>query len=100
MNIRDIQREIHEVSRSKGWYDDPIRSDLEDLMLVVTEVAEVVEELRRPTIDESKVSEEVADIAIRLLDFAAKKGIDLEAAILAKHEKNKTRPYRHGGKRY
>lgn len=26
-------------------------------------------------------------------------GIDIEAAILQKHEYNKTRPYRHGGKK-
>lgn len=42
--------------------------------------------------------EELADIIIRALDTATARGIDIGSAILAKHEYNKTRPRKHGGK--
>ena len=43
--------------------------------------------------------EELADIVIRALDNSRQYGIDIESAILRKHEYNKYRPFRHGGKR-
>lgn len=42
---------------------------------------------------------ELADAIIRILDYCGYAGIDIDAAVERKHEYNKTRPYRHGGKR-
>lgn len=42
---------------------------------------------------------ELADVIIRVLDYCGYAGIDIDAAISQKHEYNKTRPYRHGGKK-
>ena len=42
---------------------------------------------------------ELADVIIRILDYCAYAGIDIDAAISEKHEYNKSRPYRHGGKK-
>jgi NTP pyrophosphatase (non-canonical NTP hydrolase) len=42
---------------------------------------------------------ELADIMIRVMDLAEGMGVDLGKEILEKHEYNKTRPYKHGGKR-
>jgi hypothetical protein len=42
---------------------------------------------------------ELADCIIRILDTCHKEGYDIERAIRLKHEYNKTRPYRHGGKK-
>lgn len=42
---------------------------------------------------------EWADVIIRILDNCAKEGIDIEKAIRLKMEYNKTRSFRHGGKR-
>lgn len=43
--------------------------------------------------------EELADIAIRVMDVAEQKGIDLERAVIEKDKYNQTRPYRHGNKK-
>ena len=45
------------------------------------------------------VAVELADCVIRILDYCGHAGIDIEEAIRIKHEYNKSRPYRHGGKR-
>ena len=44
------------------------------------------------------IAVELADCIIRILDYCGKEGIDIDAIIRAKHEYNKTRPYKHGGK--
>lgn len=45
------------------------------------------------------IAVEMADCIIRILDWCGKEGIDIDRIITEKHEYNKTRPYRHGGKR-
>lgn len=45
------------------------------------------------------VPSELADVCIRIFDLCGLMGIDLERAIDEKMAYNKTRPYRHGGKR-
>lgn len=44
------------------------------------------------------IAVEMADCIIRILDWAGKEKIDMDAIIRQKMEYNKTRPYRHGGK--
>ena len=44
------------------------------------------------------VPSELADAVIRIMDMCGHYGIDLAAAIAEKHEYNKSRPYKHGGK--
>lgn len=44
------------------------------------------------------IAVELADCIIRILDWCGKEGIDIDRLITEKHEYNKTRPYRHGGK--
>lgn len=41
---------------------------------------------------------ELADVVIRILDMCGRYDIDLESVISEKHDFNKTRPYKHGGK--
>jgi NTP pyrophosphatase (non-canonical NTP hydrolase) len=73
------------------------------IMLVVTELAELVEGLRKPP--ETKFDgnacytneeEEVADAIIRLLDYAGAYGLRIGEALCAKMTKNEGRPFRHG----
>ena len=44
------------------------------------------------------VPSEIADLVIRIFDFAGEHGIDLERAVTEKMAYNKTRPFRHGNK--
>lgn len=112
MTFDDWGRSIHEWARSKGFYDreripcvDPVTGDVEGrplnpslpsekLMLIVTEVAEAQEALR----DDDCVgeAEEVADILIRVLDYAAWRGINLDSEVAKKMGRNRERPRLHG----
>jgi NTP pyrophosphatase (non-canonical NTP hydrolase) len=104
--------EIHYWARGKGFYDrerlkvaDPVTGDVEGrvvnpslpaekLMLIVSEVAETLDALRDG--DRKHEAEEVADIMIRVLDYAAWRGIDLDREVAAKMAKNTVRPHLHG----
>jgi hypothetical protein len=44
------------------------------------------------------VAVEMIDCIIRILDWCGKEGVDIEGLLQLKHEYNKTRPYKHGGK--
>jgi len=126
MKINDLVKETGEINRDKGWRDTK-RSDLELLALIHSEISEAVEEVRfgdRPPIwqkgdsqyantivlpDEQiwsnnrkpeGVAIELADAVIRIADFFDYHGWDLEQALRLKLDYNKTRSYRHGGKKY
>lgn len=109
MTINELAKKTHQDAVDMGWYDDgKTKSDLEALMMVVSELSEAVEEIRkdRPAEYEGPGGKpegwavEIADAVIRLLDYSAYKGVDLERVIINKLEFNKTRGYRHGGKKY
>ena len=100
---------IHENAVAHGWYDDRQKNFGELLMLITTEAAEAMEEYRKgrdfkETYHDKKgkmcgIPSELADIVIRVMDLCGYYGIDLEEAIKNKHEYNKARPYKHGGKK-
>lgn len=94
--IKKLQKEIHELAISKGWYKSEIGVP-ELLCLIHSEVSEALEAYR--DFDDTLMAEELADVAIRLMDMAEYLDVDLQAEILRKHEKNRGRPWRHGGKR-
>jgi NTP pyrophosphatase (non-canonical NTP hydrolase) len=90
----------------RGFFDEP-RTVAHLMGLVMTELAEVIEHDRRGTAFEpsekipefTNEEEEVADAILRLLTFAAHRGLRVGAAVLAKHAYNGTRDRLHG-KRY
>jgi NTP pyrophosphatase (non-canonical NTP hydrolase) len=91
--IKEMTDLCHVIAKSKGFWDKE-RNTGEALMLVVTELAEAMEAHRKQDPDNFK--EELADTFIRLFDLCGGMGIDIEAEILKKCEKNKLRPYKHG----
>ena len=92
-SITNIQKEVHELAKEKGWWDKP-RSSLEVHALIHSEMSEATEAVRED--NSTKEMFELADVIIRILDYAEYKGWDMQNVIEMKHEYNKNRPYRHG----
>ncbi len=87
MNLNQIGKEQWDWVESKGWHN---KTDLECLALITSEVGEAIQECRgnKPT---DKLPLELADIILRVCDFAHMKGIDLDAAITQKMAYNQIR---------
>lgn len=105
MDIKDLVKEAHQNAVRHGFWDfynylpdqdEETKQALKSqfLMLIVGEVSEAMEGLRKGDADNFK--EELADIIIRTCDLCGGLDIDLEAEIKKKMEKNKNRPYKHG----
>ena len=117
-SIGKIAAEVHKLAWEKGWHS---HDETEDHFIERTcnnlhdEVSELHEgwrnnRLHSPCDKAAKLAElglpflscleeELADIVIRVLDASKKLGVDIRRAIIVKHEFNRTRPRRHGGKR-
>lgn len=123
--LNEIAKEVHQNAVEHGWWEEK-RTFGEIIALCHSELSEALEEYRnnKPQFyfvgydmcdrkiekdapfegaygicKPEGVAIELADCIIRILDYCAHEGIDIEQAIQLKHEYNKTRPYRHGGKR-
>jgi len=69
---------------------------LAEVGLFVTEVTEIMEDVRKGDLIHS--GEEAADTVIRVMNWCTRAGIDLETEILNKHVKNMKREKLHGKK--
>lgn len=110
MNLNELRDQLHSLAREKGWYDKPETDDQFIARFVANthgELSELWEAHRKgqlyapcdKTPALSCLEEEMADIIIRTLDACGRLGVDIERAVRLKHEHNRGRAYRHGGKR-
>jgi hypothetical protein len=118
-NLNDLAAECHRNSREHGFWDhnvlrvevDPIigaltKSDgvvldnpsiwAEKIALIHSEASEMLECLRKRK-SEDALAYECADVLIRLLDFTAARGLNIERAVRTKMIINENREHLHGG---
>ena len=92
---------VYEIARKMR-----ARNDGELIALMHSELSEALEFLRKGNKPSDHipeflgVEEEFADVIIRIMDMAHRRGYRLAPAILAKMQFNESRPYKHGGKRF
>jgi len=122
--LNKLRDEIHENAKAHGWWETD-REFGSLIALMHSELSEALEEHRNGFMPKyiyysgknstgllytsttgteickkpEGIPIELADVIIRILDCCGRFGIDIEEAIKIKHEYNKTRPYRHGGKK-
>lgn len=97
-----LAEKVHENARAKGFWDhDP--SPAEVIARIHGELSETLELYDREEhreistkIQHYRVEEELADVILRVLDFAASEGLDIGQAILDKHAYNLGRSRLHG----
>ncbi len=117
MNLKELVTAAHSMAVNKGWWPYPtdaqgnmrLPADAEGakLALIHSEVSEALEAVRngdtRARVDPNGKPEglpsELADIVIRVADYAGACGIDLDAAVVSKLAYNARRIHRHGGRR-
>ncbi len=98
MDIRELTDEMDRFVSAKGWYQPGTPRPQTPRNLAISlnlESAEILEHFqwRDETTDRQGLSEELADVALYLLQLAKVSEIDLEQAILNKLKKNYSRSW-------
>ncbi len=114
--LNELAADIHDDNVERGFYEKPRETGTE-LMLIVSELSEALEAFRKDRFvdkddlkgefDKDKFKEkvkdtfedELADALIRILDMCGNKGIDIREHVYQKLMYNRTRGYKHGGKK-
>tara|TARA_R110001592_G_C12591795_1_gene694712 strand:+ start:24 stop:350 length:327 start_codon:yes stop_codon:yes gene_type:complete len=96
-----ISKKVYVNAVNHGfWQEEP--NDGERMALIHAEVSEALEALRNGNpssnkiIEFSSLEEELADVVIRIMDYAFGNDLDIAGAVIAKIEYNKNREYMHG----
>lgn len=110
IDLNLLAARIHDWRERKG-FDTGDQNIPEKLMLMVTELAEVMEDYRKPGLLANEiyyepkpdgsmkpcgVPVELADCIIRILDLSSALNTDIAYALALKMDYNETRPHKHG----
>ncbi len=93
MQLEELTQAMHRFVESRGWYrpDSPRpqtpRNLAASLAIEAAEVLELYQWGASPP-EPAALGEELADVTLYLLQLASVSGVDLEAAILAKLDRN------------
>lgn len=99
--FKDMQEQAHITAVEHGWWDEE-RSEAECIALMHSELSESLEAIRHNNVESVHIAgfngmeEEYADVVIRIMDNAQKRGYNVAGAIVAKMAYNESRPYKHG----
>jgi len=98
MDIKDLTERMHAFVRSKGWYEPDSSRPQTQRNLAISlslEANEVLEHFqwRDDLKARDELANELADVALYLLQLASVSGIDLEQAVLKKLETNASREW-------
>ena len=104
--FKKLSHFVHANAVDHGWWPEnkEEKNNAELIALMHCELSEAVEALRCGNPPDCHVPEfsgieaELADVVIRIMDAAAARGWRVGKAIVAKHEYNKLRPFKHGNK--
>ena len=102
--INMIAKNVHENAKAHGFWEK-WKNDGECIALMHSELSEALEALRQNPRQQDEhcpehlnVTVELADCVIRIFDYAEANGLNIGDALIAKHNYNCDRPYKHGKK--
>lgn len=98
MDIKDLTQHMHEFVAAKGWYTEASPRPQTPRNLAISlnlEAAEVLEHFQwhEEAVNINALADELADVALYLLQLASITNIDLEKAILEKLQQNHHRTW-------
>ena len=97
MDIQRLTEKMHAFVSSKGWYEEDSKRPQTPRNLSISlalEAAEILEHFQwNEDFDRDELADELADVALYLLQLASISEIDLEEAVLKKLEINAKREW-------
>ena len=102
MDFKDIMDVVYCEYVTNGYeekwnsYEDKELADVTELALIIVEISESMDVIFFKAKDKKELASELADIVIRTMNFARRKGIDLEQAVIRKNLKNLERGHLQG----